>query len=42
MLWLLKSIILGELILGGVFALILFLSWLQGFLNVHFQKEKDR
>lgn len=28
MLWILKSIILGELILGGIFALCLLLDWL--------------
>lgn len=28
--WILKSIILGELILGGVFALCLLLDWLCG------------
>ena len=42
MLWFLKGIILGDFILGGAFALILLLDWLQGSLNVHFQKEKDR
>lgn len=37
MLWILKSIILGELILGGVFALCLLLDWLLSRI-----KKKDR
>ena len=42
MFWILKVILLGELVLGGIFALCLFLDWLLRFLKVHFQKEEDR
>lgn len=40
--WLMKSIFVGELILGFAFALVLFLSWLFEFLKVHFQTKKGR
>lgn len=42
MLWLVKVIRFSGFVAGGAFALILFWDWFQGFLNVHFQKEKDR
>lgn len=41
MFWILEAILFGELVSGGVFALILLLDWLLRFLKVHFQKTKE-
>lgn len=42
MLWILIALLLGELVMCGIFALCLFLDWFLRFLKVHFQKEEDR
>lgn len=42
MLFILRSILFGELIAGLFFSLCLLLDWLFQFLKVHFQKKKDR
>lgn len=40
MFWIPKAVLIGDLVLGGTFALCLFLDWLLRFLKVHFQNQK--